>query len=145
MLVVGFAAPHLRIAIIVELTRLLLDLGLAPEKHALRAHNTGAAIVSERGENMQDEGVVAVSSRPRLEPGPATEAAERVLESFLAEDLLLKPVLLFLSSVCCSGFSHQNSSENGKLASTRENFFTRPSSRNCGSVIVLAPALMSAS
>jgi hypothetical protein len=39
----------------------------------------------------------------------------------------------------CSGFSHQNSSEKGKLARTRENFLTAPWSRNCGSVMVLAP------
>ena len=45
----------------------------------------------------------------------------------------------FLSSVCCSGFSHQNSSEKGKLASTREKRRTRPSSRNCGSADAQLP------
>jgi hypothetical protein len=143
--VVGLAALHLRVAIVIELARLLLDFGLASKEHALRADDPGAAIVGERSEDVQDEGIVAVAGRWRPEARAASEAAKRVLKPFLAEDLFLELVLLFLSSVCCSGFSHQNSSENGKLASTSENFLTRPSSRNCGSVMVLAPALMSAS
>ena len=96
VLVVGLAALHLRVAVVVELARLLLDLGLAAEEHALRADDAGAAVVGERGEDVQDEGVVAVAGGRRLEAGAAAEAAERVLEALLAEDLLLELVLLLL-------------------------------------------------
>ena len=45
---------------------------------------------------MEDERVVAVAGRGRLEAGAAAEAAERVLEALLAEDLLLELVLLLV-------------------------------------------------
>src|SRR4051812_24323930 len=94
MLVVGFAPLHLRIAVVVELARLLLDLRLAAKQHALGADDACTAVVSERGQDVEDEGVVPVAGRGRLETGAAAEAAEEVLEPLLSEDLLLELVLL---------------------------------------------------
>lgn len=96
VLVVGLATFHSRIAVVVELPRLLLDLRLAAKEHTLRADDAGAAVVRERGQDVQDEGVVAVAGRGRLEAGAAAEAAEWVLEPLLAEDLLLELVFLLL-------------------------------------------------
>ena len=96
MLVVGLAALDLRIAVVVELAGFLLDLRLAAKQHALRADDAGAAVVGERGEDVQDEGVVAIAGGRRLERRAAPEAAERVLVALLAEDLLLELVLLLL-------------------------------------------------
>src|SRR5437867_3527906 len=96
MLVVCLATLHLRVAVVVELAGLLPDLGLAAEEHALRADDTRATVVVERGQNVEDERIIAVPGRGRRESGTAAEAAERVLEALLAEDLLLQLVLLLL-------------------------------------------------
>jgi hypothetical protein len=45
---------------------------------------------------VEDERVVAVAGRGRLEAGAAAEPAERVLEALLAEGLLLELILLLL-------------------------------------------------
>src|SRR5262245_49649084 len=96
MLVVGFPALHFRIAVLVELACLLLDLRLSAEQDTLRTHNSGTAIVGERRKNVQDEGVIAVAGRWCLEARTAAEAAEGILVPFFDEDLLLELVLLFL-------------------------------------------------
>ena len=61
MFVVGLAALDFRVAVVVELASLLLDFRLAAEQHALRADDAGAALLGQRGEDVQDEGVVAVA------------------------------------------------------------------------------------
>src|SRR5690242_10122252 len=47
VLVVSLAVLHLWIAVVIEFAGLLLDLGLTTEKHALRADNPCAPIVTE--------------------------------------------------------------------------------------------------
>ena len=96
MLVVRLSTFDLRVAILVELFRLLLDFRLAAKQHTLRADDARAAAVGERGEDVEDERVVAVASRGSFEGRAPAEAAERILEALFAEDLLLEPVLLLL-------------------------------------------------
>src|SRR5437867_4038195 len=96
MLVVSLAALQLRVPVVVQLLRLLLDFRLATEEHALRADDAGAAVVAERGEDVEDEGVVAVAGRRGLESCAAAEAPKRILVAFLAEDLLLELFLPLL-------------------------------------------------
>ncbi len=85
MFIVGFAAAHDGVAVIVELAGFLLDFGLAAEQDALGADDAGAAVVGERGENVEDESVVAVPGRRSAERGAATEPAVGVFVAFLAE------------------------------------------------------------
>src|SRR5688572_4922908 len=94
MLVVGLAFPELRIAVVVELAGFFLHLRLAAEEHALRTNDTRAPGLRERGDDVQDEGVIAIRSRRRFERRPAPEAAEQVFVTFLGEDFLLQLVLL---------------------------------------------------
>jgi hypothetical protein len=44
VLVVGLAALHLRIAVVIELVRLLLDFGLASKQNALRSREQSTGL-----------------------------------------------------------------------------------------------------
>ena len=72
---------------------LFLDFRLAAEEHALRADDAGPPVIGERSEDVEDERVVPVAGRRRMEAGAAAETTERVLVALLAEDLLLEPGL----------------------------------------------------
>jgi hypothetical protein len=95
MFVVSLAALQLWITVVIELARLLLELGLAPKKHALRANNPSATIVGERRDNVQNKRIVPVAGGRCLKSRTAAEAAERVFVPFLAKDLLFELVVLF--------------------------------------------------
>jgi hypothetical protein len=96
VLVVRLAALQLRIAVVVELLSLFFHFRLTAEEHTLRADDAGTSVIGERGDDVQDEGIVTVAGRRRLETSTAAEAPERVLVAFLAEDLLLELVPLLL-------------------------------------------------
>jgi hypothetical protein len=87
--VVCLAAFELRGAIFVVLAGLLFDFGLAAKEHALRADDAGAPVVIERGQDVQDESIIAIRGRRRFEACAASEASERVFVALFAEDLLL--------------------------------------------------------
>lgn len=92
--VISLATLHLGVAVFVELTCLLIDFGLPAEEHALRANDTSSAIISERSNDVENESVVTVARGRRFETSASTKTAKEILESFLAEDLLLEFVFL---------------------------------------------------
>src|SRR5262245_56065997 len=96
MLVVGLAALDDRVAVVLELSGFFFNFRLATKQHALRADDARAALVGERGEDVQDEGVIAVASGRCLERRAPPEAGIGVLETLLAEDFFLELVLFLL-------------------------------------------------